>query len=65
MPTKKREWYPGASYHITVRGNHRNVSMATLGECDLCGKIIICPLKLLVYENSELIVSFIFSLRDN
>ncbi|QAT40532.1 transposase [Clostridium sp. JN-9] len=24
MPTKKRKWYPGASYHITARGNHRN-----------------------------------------
>ncbi|MBV7271487.1 transposase [Clostridium sp. PL3] len=24
MPTKKRAWYPGASYHITARGNHRN-----------------------------------------
>ncbi|KZL88578.1 transposase [Clostridium magnum] len=24
MPTKKREWYPYASYHITARGNHRN-----------------------------------------
>lgn len=21
---KKREWYPGAIYHITTRGNHRN-----------------------------------------
>ncbi|MBZ9688090.1 transposase [Clostridium estertheticum] len=24
MPTIKREWYPGASYHVTARGNHRN-----------------------------------------
>jgi putative transposase len=24
MPTRKRQWYPGASYHITARGNHRN-----------------------------------------
>jgi putative transposase len=24
MPTKKRIWYPGACYHITARGNHRN-----------------------------------------
>ena len=24
MPTIKREWYPGASYHVTTRGNHRN-----------------------------------------
>ena len=24
MPTIKREWYPGASYHVTSRGNHRN-----------------------------------------
>lgn len=24
MPTAKRKWYPGASYHITARGNHRN-----------------------------------------
>jgi REP element-mobilizing transposase RayT len=21
---RKREWYPGASYHVTARGNHRN-----------------------------------------
>ncbi|SDP77553.1 hypothetical protein [Clostridium gasigenes] len=24
MTTPKREWYEGASYHITARGNHRN-----------------------------------------
>lgn len=24
MPTAKREWYQGASYRITARGNHRN-----------------------------------------
>ncbi|MBU3074162.1 transposase [Clostridium estertheticum] len=24
MPTIKRKWYPGASYHVTARGNHRN-----------------------------------------
>jgi putative transposase len=24
LPRKKREWYPGAVYHITNRGNHRN-----------------------------------------
>jgi REP element-mobilizing transposase RayT len=24
LPTKKRVWYPGASYHITARGNHRD-----------------------------------------
>lgn len=24
MVTPKREWFPGASYHITSRGNHRN-----------------------------------------
>ncbi|MBU3135987.1 hypothetical protein KPL39_06870 [Clostridium gasigenes] len=24
MATPKREWYEGASYHVTVRGNHRN-----------------------------------------
>ena len=24
MPTIKREWYPGASYHVTARGNHRS-----------------------------------------
>lgn len=24
MPTKKREWYPYASFHATARGNHRN-----------------------------------------
>ncbi len=23
MPRKKREWYPGAQYHIMCRGNHR------------------------------------------
>lgn len=24
MVTKKRLWYPGCTYHITARGNHRN-----------------------------------------
>lgn len=24
MPTPKRKWYPGATYHITARGNRRN-----------------------------------------
>jgi len=24
MVTPKREWFPGVSYHITSRGNHRN-----------------------------------------
>lgn len=24
MPTTIRKWYPGASYHVTVRGNHRD-----------------------------------------
>lgn len=24
MSRKKLEWYPGAKYHITSRGNHRN-----------------------------------------
>ena len=24
MPTTKRQWYPGASYHVTARGNHKN-----------------------------------------
>ncbi|WP_341473350.1 transposase [Clostridium estertheticum] len=24
MPTIKRKLYPGASYHVTARGNHRN-----------------------------------------
>lgn len=24
MPTIKRQWYIGASYHVTARGNHRN-----------------------------------------
>lgn len=24
MARKKREWYPGAIHHITVRGNRRN-----------------------------------------
>jgi putative transposase len=24
LPRKKREWYPGAVFHITNRGNHRN-----------------------------------------
>ena len=24
MQTQKRTWYPGASYHITARGNHIN-----------------------------------------
>ena len=24
MARKKREWYPGAIYHITTRGNHKN-----------------------------------------
>ena len=24
MPTQKRKWYPGASYHVTARGNHRD-----------------------------------------
>lgn len=24
MPTKRRQWYPGASYHVTARGNHKN-----------------------------------------
>ena len=24
MPTQKRTWYPGACYHVTARGNHRN-----------------------------------------
>lgn len=23
MPTQIRKWYPGASYHVTARGNHR------------------------------------------
>jgi REP element-mobilizing transposase RayT len=24
MGTKARVWFPGAAYHITARGNHRN-----------------------------------------
>lgn len=24
MPTMKRKWYPGAAYHVTARGNHKD-----------------------------------------
>ena len=24
MTSEKREWYEGATYHITARGHHRN-----------------------------------------
>jgi putative transposase len=55
MVTPKRIWYPGASYHITARGNHRNDIFRD--EADFAMYLILIKELLKYYEkyNYELI----------
>jgi putative transposase len=55
MATKKREWYPGCTYHITNRGNHRNDTFRDDGDFGMYLLILKDCLKYYEFYKYELI----------
>ncbi|WP_186429910.1 transposase [Clostridium sp. BSD9I1] len=55
MPTIKRNWYPGASYHITARGNHRSDIFKDEGDFNKYLSLMKEALEYFQYDNYEII----------
>lgn len=62
MPTPKRNWYHGASYHITARGNHRNDIFKDEGDFTKYVSLMKEALEYFEYDNYEIIC---YCLMDN
>jgi putative transposase len=62
MPTIKRKWYPGASYHVTARRNHRNDIFKDKEDFACYLSFIKETMEYYIYDNYEIIC---YCLMDN